>query len=91
MCKPCCINCVLLSTELRSKIQELEHNLQTQTSDMKLHAAKLQEAQMQVENLKREMTEKAQALHKSNNEVTRITAQLDRTTAQVKCSFDCHV
>ncbi|XP_048348999.1 centromere protein F [Sphaerodactylus townsendi] len=68
--------------ELRSRVQELEHNLQIQMSDMKFHVTKLQETQLQVENLKRELTEKGQALHKSNNEITRITAQLHQTTAQ---------
>nr|XP_056709048.1 centromere protein F [Euleptes europaea] len=68
--------------ELRSRVQELEHNLQIQTRDMKFHVTKLQETQLQVENLKRELTEKGQALNKSNNEITRIRAHLDQTTAQ---------
>ncbi|XP_060102809.1 centromere protein F [Heteronotia binoei] len=68
--------------ELRTRIQELEHNLQIQTSDIKFYVTKLQETQLQVENLKRELTEKGQALSKSHNEVTRITAQLDQTTSQ---------
>nr|XP_034967213.1 centromere protein F [Zootoca vivipara] len=68
--------------ELRSRIQELERNLQIQTQDLKSTMAKLQETKLQLEHIKMESTEKDTALNKSRNEVTRINAQLDQTTNQ---------
>ncbi|XP_053165309.1 centromere protein F isoform X2 [Hemicordylus capensis] len=69
--------------ELRSRIQQLEHNLQTQTQDLKFHGTKLQEIQLQLENAKIELTEKDKALNKGRNEINRITAQLGQTTVQL--------
>nr|XP_060610262.1 centromere protein F [Anolis sagrei ordinatus] len=68
--------------ELRSRIQELEHKLQSQMQDMKLSLTKLQEAQLQLENLKMELTEKDKALNKTRNEISRIVAQFDQATDQ---------
>ncbi|XP_033001351.1 centromere protein F [Lacerta agilis] len=68
--------------ELRSRIQELERNLQIQTQDLKSTVAKLQETKLQLEHIKTESKEKDTALNKSRNEVTRINAQLDQTTNQ---------
>ncbi|XP_066467809.1 centromere protein F [Tiliqua scincoides] len=67
--------------ELRSRIQQLEHNLQVHTQEMKVHMSKFQEIQLQLENTKGKLTEKDKALNKSRNEITRITTQLDQTTA----------
>nr|XP_008124053.1 PREDICTED: centromere protein F isoform X1 [Anolis carolinensis] len=68
--------------ELRSRIQELEHKLQSQTQDMKLGLTKLQETQLQLDNLKMELTEKDKALNKTRNEMSRIVAQFDQATDQ---------
>ncbi|XP_042301311.1 LOW QUALITY PROTEIN: centromere protein F [Sceloporus undulatus] len=68
--------------ELRSSIQELEHKLQIQTQDMKFSLTKLQETQLQLENLKLELAEKDKVLNKTKNEMSRITAQLDQATDQ---------
>ncbi|KAH0622704.1 hypothetical protein JD844_025235 [Phrynosoma platyrhinos] len=77
--------------ELRSSVQELEHKLQIQTQDMKFSLTKLQETQLQLENLKIELAEKDKVLNKTKNEMSRITAQLDQATDEVKCLLKFHV
>ncbi|XP_063174439.1 centromere protein F [Candoia aspera] len=69
--------------ELRSRIQELENRLQIQAQDIKSNLMKLQDTQLQVENIKMELTEKEKTLNKARNEVTKITIQLDQTAAQL--------
>ncbi|XP_025025342.1 centromere protein F [Python bivittatus] len=69
--------------ELRSRIQELENKLQIQTQDMKGNLMKLQDTQLQVENIKMEFTEKEKTLNKARNEITKITIQLEQTTDQL--------
>ncbi|XP_044867545.1 centromere protein F [Mauremys mutica] len=68
--------------ELRSRVQELEHQLQDQEKEKKFHMNKLQETQLQLEKTKLEFTEKDSVLHKIRDELNRMTAQRDQTTAQ---------
>lgn len=58
---------------------------------MKIHMTKFQEIQLQLENTKERLIEKDKALNKSNNEINRITAQLEQTTAQVRFCLKSHV
>ncbi|XP_072846327.2 centromere protein F [Pogona vitticeps] len=73
---------------LRSRITELEHKLQIQAEETKCNLTKLQETQLQLENLKIELAGKDKDLNKTKNEVNRITAQLDQATAQCAAKED---
>ncbi|KAJ7341084.1 hypothetical protein JRQ81_004794 [Phrynocephalus forsythii] len=68
--------------ELRSRVTELEQKLHIQAEETKCNLAKLQETQLQLENLKMELAGKDKELHKTQNEVSRLTAQLDQATTQ---------
>ncbi|XP_030413387.1 centromere protein F isoform X2 [Gopherus evgoodei] len=68
--------------ELRSRVEELEHQLQDQEKEKKFHMNKLQETQLQLEKTKLEFTEKDSVLHKIRDELNRMTAQCDQTAAQ---------
>ncbi|XP_023388998.1 centromere protein F isoform X1 [Pteropus vampyrus] len=70
--------------DLRSKISELELRLQTQEKEMKSQVNKCQELQLHLEKAKVELNEKEKVLHKSRDELVRMTAQYDQ--ASTKCT-----
>ncbi|XP_025904199.1 centromere protein F isoform X2 [Nothoprocta perdicaria] len=70
--------------ELNSKIKDLEQHLQVLEKEKKTHMNKHQEIQLQLDRMKLELMEKDNILNKNKDEATRLTAQLDQATAQVK-------
>lgn len=61
----------------------MELRLQTQEKEMKSQVNKCQELQLHLEKAKVELNEKEKVLHKSRDELVRMTAQYDQASTKV--------
>ncbi|XP_023597473.1 centromere protein F isoform X1 [Trichechus manatus latirostris] len=68
--------------ELRSRISELELQLQGQEKELKSQVNKFQELQLQMETAKVELIEKEKVLNKNSDELVRTAAQYDQASVQ---------
>ncbi|KAM9212020.1 centromere protein F [Dugong dugon] len=68
--------------ELRSRISELELQLQGQEKELKSQVNKFQELQLQMETAKVELVEKEKVLNRNSDELVRTAAQYDQASVQ---------
>ncbi|XP_010160241.1 PREDICTED: centromere protein F, partial [Eurypyga helias] len=70
--------------ELNSTVKDLEQQLQDQEKIKKSHMNKHQEAELQLDRMKLELTEKDKILNKTRDKLTQMRTQLDQATTQVQ-------
>ncbi|XP_021245702.1 centromere protein F isoform X2 [Numida meleagris] len=70
--------------ELNSNIKDLEQQLQALEKEKKSHMNKHQEAELQLDRMKLELTEKDKVLNKTRDKLTQTKTQFDQATAQVQ-------
>ncbi|XP_029891814.1 centromere protein F isoform X3 [Aquila chrysaetos chrysaetos] len=70
--------------ELNSTVKDLEQQLQAQEKVKKTHMNKHQEAELQLDRMKLELTEKDKVLNKTRDKLTQMRTQLDQATTQVQ-------
>lgn len=66
-------------------MKDLEQQLEAQEKVTKSHMNKHQEAEVQLDRMKLELTEKDKVLNKTRDTLTQMRTQLDQATTQVKC------
>lgn len=66
-------------------MKDLEQQLEAQEKVTKSHMNKHQEAEVQLDRIKLELTEKDKVLNKTRDKLTQMRTQLDQATTQVKC------
>jgi chromosome segregation ATPase len=70
-------------SELRSKVSELEQHLQSQEKDARMQSGRLQELQGQLDQARRDLTDRDKTLGKSRDELSKATTQHEQAIAKV--------
>ncbi|XP_021143635.2 centromere protein F [Columba livia] len=70
--------------ELNSTVKDLEQQLEAQEKVTKSYINKHQEAEVQLDRMKLELTEKDKVLNKTRDKLTQMRTQLDQATTQVQ-------